>query len=118
MFMKKWWLEFSMPDGRRWSGWINTMSSTKEGFPAKLDGTFWTERNESGAHGKFELGDGDYGENYVFGSMKPAKYEPKFQSYEECSRMMESDRPLDAWERVERRISECLCLGSTYVVEC
>jgi hypothetical protein len=115
--MKKWWLEFSTPDGREWSGWINTMANAEEDFPETIKGTFWTEKvRDVGCYGNFKLEDGT--EGYVIcnkmcrpmkvgniNSFSTAGWEAYFASRES----------LPEWERFDMRIEDCLVLSKTYV---
>ena len=108
MYLKRWYLKFETEDGRRWSGWINLMSENVDDFPNTIKGTFWTKRDNIGTHGFFELGDNIFEDNYVFGSMMGAEYKPKFESEEEYSKAFRANDLLPFWERIEKRIEECI----------
>lgn len=62
-----------------------------------------------GTHGFFELGDDIYEENYVLGSMIGVEYKPKNESKEECLKASRSNDLLLFWERIEKRIEDCIC---------
>lgn len=118
MLMKRWWLRFTTEEGYRWTGWINTTADKEEDFPELLTGTFWSMRNEEGTWGRFELGDKNYEGNYVLGSMAGkevilAEHERTLEGYK---RLLDSLDDLDTWERVERRIEDCLDLEMTYIL--
>lgn len=109
MYLKRWYLKFETEDGRRWSGWINLESENVDDFPDIIKGTFWTKRDSMGTHGFFELGDGIYEENYVLGSMIGVEYKPKNKSKKERLKAFRSSDLLPFWERIEKRIENCIC---------
>lgn len=114
MYMKKWWLEFTLEDGRRWSGWINTKAQNKEDFPETIKGTFFTERREDGCRGKFILEDGTT-DSVITCKMSPKEYMPKDHGSSEASKFIDSEKSLEIWERIDMKIEDCLNLKKTYV---
>lgn len=126
MFMKKWQLKVILEDGRRWNGFINTVAEKEEDFPETITGTFWTSCDETGCRGNFELGDGNYTSNYVMtSSMKGKEIEDMYTGdsndfYNDSKRVeafMESQRCLPTWERIERKIEDCLNIEDTYIMK-
>ena len=115
MYLKRWYLKFETKDGRRWSGWINLKSENVDDFPDTIKGTFWTKRDNIGSQGFFELGDGEYEENYVFGIMRGVEYKPKSESREEYEKIFRSNDLLPFWERIEKRIEDCICNESRII---
>lgn len=126
-YMKKWWLEISMPDGKEWKGWINTIADRKEYFPEKLNGRFWSFKGEGylgfGSYGLFIL-DGQTEEEaksksqYVIGALYPKPYVCRdYYSYTETKKALDSLNPLPFWNRIEGRIEDCLNLERTYIIE-
>lgn len=124
-FMKKWWLEFTMPDGREWSGFFNTFAENREDFPETIKGSFFSFRGEGrlgfGSYGLFILDgqteeEAQENEQYVYGDMRPKPYYAKAHNMAEAQRVFDSIQPLSSWERVERRIEDCFVPEKTYVM--
>lgn len=105
-FIKHWWLEFTTEDGRRWSGWINTLADSKEDFPETISGTFWTYRDEVGCHGEFKLDNGETG-FVVTAKMLPPEYKMKTYTPFEADKAFESLQPIKQWERFDKKIEDC-----------
>ena len=100
-FIKKWWLEQELPDGRFWTGWFGTTALHKEDFPPILKGEVWSEGRPDGQYGCFILDGQENPENQpVFGTMYP--------SYS-------SDVPLEEWEPISFRIEDAIVPEYTYI---
>lgn len=105
-----------MEDGRRFSGFINTQAEKESDFPVRITGTFWTEKTDQGVFGRYELDGGKLDRNYVIGALRPPKYVPLDASPTEMDKAFASTLSLGSWERIERRIEDCLVLEKTYVI--
>lgn len=124
-YMKKWWIAFTMPDGREWSGFFNTFAAKREDFPETIKGSFYSFKGEGkrgfGNYGLFILDgqtkeDAQRKEQYVYGSMRPKPYYAKADNMVEAQKVFESIQPLSSWEKVERRIEDCIVPEMTYVI--
>lgn len=119
IYLKKWWLETTLPDGRRFWGFINTEAHDPKDFPETITGTFWTKKskNEQAPRGYFELGDKVYDENFTIGNVYPKEKIKRAETLVDTQRFLKQMEPLNEWERIELKIEDCLNLDKTYIMK-
>ena len=119
-YMKKYHLQYTLPDGNIWRGFINVDSNRKEDLPDIIKGSFWVSKDEKGWHGERILDEpekyreNDLGVKHVIitgvyhperdYTSAPTSVQEASERFRYISNIMEE---YDSIERFEARIEDC-----------